>query len=152
WPPPPAPATRSGSAARPERQEESTRPRVVTALPADLPAAIREAKAMLRARVGDVAGALAEVEAALRPEVAAVVARRAAGHELFPVVRFADIAAGRVPEDTVAAIRRRGCAVVKGTFSRARAEGWNATLAAYLEDNRFAESYRGPADDVFDGL
>jgi Protein of unknown function (DUF1479) len=124
----------------------------VTALPADLPAAIREAKAMLRARVGDVAGALAEVEAALRPEVAAVVARRAAGHEVFPVVRFADIAAGRVPEDTVASIRRRGCAVVKGTFSRARAEGWNATLAAYLEDNRFAESYRGPADDVFDGL
>ena len=107
---------------------------------------------MLRARVGDVASALAEVEAALRPEVAAVVARRTAGHEVFPVVRFADIAAGRVPEDTVAAVRRRGCAVVKGTFSRARAEGWNATLAAYLEDNRFAESYRGPADDVFDGL
>ena len=57
-----------------------------------------------------------------------------------------------MPEGTVAAIRRRGCAVVKGTFPRERAERWNAALAAYLEDNRFAESYRGPADDVFGGL
>ena len=52
----------------------------------------------------------------------------------------------------MAAIRRRGCAVVKGTFPRARAEGWDAALAAYLERNRFGESYRGYADDVFDGL
>lgn len=127
-------------------------PRVTTELPSDLPAAIRQAKAQLRERIGDVAGALAEVEQAMRAEVAAVVAEREAGHELFPVVRFADLAAGTVPEETVASIRRRGCAVVRGTFPRARAEQWNGTLAAYLEDNRFAESYRGPADDVFGGL
>lgn len=126
--------------------------RVATELPADVPACIRRVKAELRERVGDVAGALAEVEAAMRAEVAAVVARREAGHETFPVVRFADVAAGRVDEQTVAAIRRRGCAVVRGTFPRARAQAWDAELAAYLRDNRFAESYRGPADDVFDGL
>jgi hypothetical protein len=62
------------------------------------------------------------------------------------------VAAGRVPEETRAAIRRRGCAVVKGTFDRGRAERWDADLAAYLERNRFAERYRGPADDVFGGL
>jgi hypothetical protein len=127
-------------------------PRVTTELPADVPGAVRQAKARLRECVGDPARALAEVEEALRAEVAAVVAERAAGRELFPIVRFADVAAGTVPAGTVEAIRRRGCAVVKGTFPRARAEGWNAALAAYLEDNRFAESYRGPADDVFGGL
>lgn len=125
---------------------------VTTELPSDVPAAIRETKAQLRERVGDVAGALAEVEEVLRGEVEAVVAEREAGRELFPVVPFADIAAGRVPERTVASIRRRGCAVVRGTFPRDRADRWNASLAAYLEDNRFAENYRGPADDVFGGL
>ena len=130
----------------------SARAPITTELPSDLPAAIRHAKAQLRDQVGDLAGALAEVEGALRAEVAAVVAEREAGHEIFPIVRFADIAAGSVPEETVASIRRRGCAVVKATFPRARAEQWNRTLTAYLEDNRFAERYRGPADDVFGGL
>ena len=134
-------------------QATETRPGgQTTELPADLPTAIRETKARLRRQVGDVKGALAEVERAMHAEVAAVVAEREAGHELFPVVRFDDVAANRVPEETAAAIRRRGCAVVKGTFPRARAEQWDATLAAYLETNRFAERYRGPADDVFGGL
>jgi hypothetical protein len=123
-----------------------------TELPSDLAAATREVKARLRERLGDVAGALAEVGEAIRAEVAAVVAEREAGREAFPIVQFADIAAGRVPGEAVASIRRRGCALVKRTFPRAVAEGWNASLAAYLEDNRFAESYRGPADDVFGGL
>ena len=121
-------------------------------LPSDLGAAIRRAKAELRERIGDVGAALAEVEEAMRTEVAAVVAERDAGRDLFPIVRFADIAAGTVPEDTVASIRRRGCALVRGNFPRARAEEWNAALSAYLEDNDFARSYRGPADDVFGGL
>jgi hypothetical protein len=125
---------------------------VTTDLPPDIPAAIRETKAKLRERVGDVAGALAEVEGAVRAEVAAVIAEREAGSELFPVVQFEDITASRVPEHTIAAIRRRGCAVVRGTFPRARAEQWNLSLAGYLEENRFFENYRGPADDVFGGL
>jgi len=126
--------------------------RITTELPSDVPAAIRQVKAHLREQIGDVAGAIAEVEGAMRTEVAAVVAEREAGRESFPIVRFADIAAGTVPEETIASIRRRGCAVVRGHFPRARAEEWNAALAAYLEDNRFADSYRGPADDVFGGL
>jgi hypothetical protein len=127
-------------------------PRIITELPSDLPAAIRQAKAQLRKRVGDVAGALDDVEQAMRAEVAAVVAQREAGQAVFPVVRFADIAAGTVPKEVVASIRRRGCAVVRGTFPRARAEQWNAALTAYLEENLFSERYRGPADDVFGGL
>ncbi|WP_020672989.1 YbiU family protein [Amycolatopsis nigrescens] len=121
-------------------------------LPGDVPAAIAEAKELLRGRLGDVAGVFAEVEAAMRAEVAEVVAEREAGREVFPVVRYADLADGRVPEATVAAIRRRGCAVVKGTFPRERAEAWDAELAAYLERNGFAENYRGLVDGAFGGL
>ncbi|MEU7576459.1 YbiU family protein [Streptomyces sp. NPDC041068] len=121
-------------------------------IPADIPAAIAATKRALRARIGDPAAALTEVEAAMRAEVASVVADREAGREVFPVVRFEDVAAGTVPAETVEAVRRRGCAVVKGTFPRARAEAWDAELAAYLDDNGFARTYRGPADDVFAGL
>jgi hypothetical protein len=126
--------------------------RASTDLPSDLSGAIRRTKAELRERIGDVAGALAGLERAMREEVAAVVAERRAGREVFPVVRFDDVAGGTVPEETIAAVRRRGCAIVKGTFPRAQAEAWDADLAGYLEANRFAENWRGPADDVFDGL
>jgi len=121
-------------------------------VPADIPAAIRATKAELRARIGDVSAVLAEVEAAMRDEVAAVVADRAAGREVWPVVRAADILAGTVPAETAAAIRRRGCAIVKGTFPRDRAEAWDAELAGYLDRNDFAGTYRHIDDGVFGGL
>ncbi|MFE0103648.1 YbiU family protein [Streptomyces sp. NPDC059009] len=130
----------------------TTTPRTPSPVPADMPAAITAAKRELRARLGDPAAALAEAEALMRSEVAAVVAERDAGREVFPVVRYADIAAGTVPAETVEAVRRRGCAVVRGTFPRERAEAWDAELAAYLGENGFAAAYRGPADDVFAGL
>ena len=91
-------------------------------LPADVGEAIRTVKMQLRGQIGDVAEVFAEVEGAMRSEAAAVSADRAAGRPVWPVVRFADIAAGTVPAAAVEAIRRRGCAVVAGTFPRQRAE------------------------------
>jgi hypothetical protein len=116
------------------------------------PDAIRETKAKLRAQVGDVAGAFREAEAAVRAEVAEVVAQRERGEQIWPVVRFADIAAGTVPDELVEAIRRRGCAVVRGTFPRERAEAWDAELVSYLDRNDFAGKYRYLDDGVFGGL
>src|SRR5437870_8856563 len=92
--------------------------RITTQLPSDMPAAIRQAKAHLREQIGDVAGTLAEVEEAMRTEVGAVVAEREAGHELFPIVPFADIAAGTVPEDTS---RPFGAAVAPSSGATSRA-------------------------------
>jgi len=120
--------------------------------PADVPAAIRAVKAELRSRIGDHAGVLAEVEDALRREVAEIVALREAGEEVWPVVAFTDVAAGTVPAATVEAIRRRGCAIVRGTFPRERAEAWDAELVAYLEENDFLGRYTYLDDGVFGGL
>ena len=116
------------------------------------PDAIRETKAKLRAQIGDVAGAFREAEGAIRAEVAEVVAQRERGEQVWPVVRFADIAAGTVPAGLVEAIRRRGCAVVQGTFPRERAEAWDAELVSYLDRNDFAGKYRYLDDGVFGGL
>jgi hypothetical protein len=121
-------------------------------LPADVGAAIQAAKARLRGQIGDVAAVFAEAEAAMRAEAAAVAAERAAGRPVWPVVRFGDIAAGTVPAATADAIRRRGCVVVRGTFPRERAEGWDAALASYADQNRFAETYHAIDDGVFGGL
>lgn len=120
--------------------------------PADMGVAIREAKAQLRSTAGDVAAVLAEVAEVMRAEVAAVVAERDAGREVWPLVRFSDIEAGTVPGDTVAAIRRRGCAVIRTTFPRGQAEAWDAALAEYADKNRFTETYRAIDDGVFGGL
>src|SRR3954467_9921096 len=103
---------------------------------------IRQTKAQLRERLGDVATPFAAAEEAMRAEVADIVARRERGEEIWPVVRFADIAAGTVPAETLAAVRRRGCAVVKGTFPRERAEAWDRELVSYLDRNDFAGKYR----------
>ena len=124
----------------------------MTTAPDDIPRAIRETKAELRKRIGDVAGAFAQAEAAVRAEVAEVVAQRERGEQVWPVVQFADIAAGTVPADLVAAVRRRGCAIVKGTFPRDRAEAWDAELVSYLDRNDFAGRYRYVDDGIFGGL
>jgi hypothetical protein len=120
--------------------------------PADMGAAIRAAKAQLRASVGDVAGALAEAERLVQSEVGDVVATRQRGEAVWPVVDFADIAAGTVPDQVAAAVRRRGCAIVKGTFARERAEAWDRELVDYLDRNNFAETYQYLDDGIFGSL
>jgi hypothetical protein len=120
--------------------------------PEDFSTAIRETKAKLRAQIGDYAGVFAEVEDAMKREVAEVVALRERGEEVWPVVQFADIAAGTVPAETVEAVRRRGIAVVKGTFPRERAEAWDRELVDYLERNKFAETYSYVDDGIFGSL
>jgi len=110
----------------------------------------------LCARLGSPAAVtevFAEIESAMRAEVAEVVAdrdARPAGGARGPVHRHLE--ADTVPVSTVEAIARRGLRGVRGTFPRARAEAWDTELAGYLEGNRVRRDYRGPADDVFAGL
>lgn len=120
--------------------------------PADIPGAITRTKAQLRERIGDVGAALAEAEQAMATEVAAIVADREAGREVWPVIDFADLANDTVSAADREAVRRRGCAVIKNTFSRERAEAWDAELLDYVERNGFFDSYEHIDDGVFGGL
>ncbi len=125
---------------------------LITPLPDDVPATIRAVKGQLRRQLGDPRAALEAAAASMRDEVAAVVAERADSGSAVPVVEYADVAAGTVPAERMAAIRRRGCAVVRGTFERTEAAAWDDELEAYLEDNDFIGRYRGPADQLFSAL
>src|SRR5262249_46268343 len=60
---------------------------------------------------------------------------------------FQAIRAGRVPDDAVREVRRRGAVVVRGVFSASQAQAWNEAIGEYLERNRYEER---PADPSLD--
>jgi Protein of unknown function (DUF1479) len=121
--------------------------------PADLKAAVRAAKAALRARIAasgrTVEEVFAVIEARVRTRVEEIAAAKARGETIWPVIDYADIAAGTVPGGELAKLRRRGCLVVRGHFPREQALAWDAGIVDYVESNRFFENYRGPGDDFF---
>jgi hypothetical protein len=121
--------------------------------PTNLKAAIIEVKAAIRARIAasgrDVTEVFAVVERRIADRVAEIEAAKAAGETVWPVVDYADIEAGTVGEDRLAALRRRGCLVVRGHFPREQALAWDRDIVDYVESNRFFETYRGPGDDFF---
>jgi len=121
--------------------------------PADLPAAIRQIKAALRARIAasgrTVEDVFAVVEQQIRAEVAQITAARERGETIWPVIDYAEIEAGAVTAQAQALLRRRGCLVVRGHFDREQALRWDRSIVRYVEDNKFFENYRGPADDFF---
>jgi hypothetical protein len=127
-----------------------------SAPPADVPAAIRQLKAALQARieasgrsVDDVVGVM---ERRVRDQVEEVEACRRAGETAWPVIEFEDLAVGAVPVETIALVRRRGCVVVRGHFDRDQALAWDASILGYVERNRFFDDYRGPGDDFFSSV
>jgi hypothetical protein len=121
--------------------------------PPDLEAAIRETKAALRARIEAAGRTVEEVFAAVEARVAERVTEiedvKRRGETVWPVVDYADIAAGTVPAEAVELLRRRGCVVIRGHFEREQALAWDKDIVDYVERNNFFEDYRGPGDDFF---
>ncbi|MFT4165973.1 MAG: DUF1479 family protein [Microlunatus sp.] len=125
-------------------------------IPDDIPAAITEIKAAIRTRIEQsgrtVADVIAELESFLADEIADIKAARERGAEVWPVIEYADIAAGTVSAEQLALLKRRGCAVIRGHFERAEAERWDRDIVDYVDSNAFFENYAGPADDFFSTL
>jgi hypothetical protein len=122
-------------------------------VPEDLPAAIREVKAALRARI-EASGRTVEdvfgvVERRIGERVAEIRADQRRGHLAWPVIDYADIANGTVSQAQRSKVRQRGCLVVRGHFDREQALAWDADIVDYVERNHFFENYRGPGDDFF---
>jgi Protein of unknown function (DUF1479) len=122
-------------------------------VPDDLPAAIRDIKAAIRARIAacgrTVEEVFAVVEARVRSQVAEIAAVKASGETVWPVIEYADIAGSAVSPGELAKLRRRGCLVVRGHFPREQALQWDAEIVHYVEGNQFFENYLGPGDDFF---
>ncbi|HEV2934393.1 MAG TPA: DUF1479 domain-containing protein [Streptosporangiaceae bacterium] len=123
------------------------------ATPDDLPGAIRQIKAALRARITasgrSVEDVIAVIEKRVRAGVEQIVAEKALGETVWPVIDYADIAAGTVTADQLARLRQRGCLIVRSHFDRDQALSWDQDIVSYVESNQFFETYRGPGDDFF---
>jgi hypothetical protein len=121
--------------------------------PSELPVAIKEIKAALRDRIAasgrTVEEVVAVVERGLAAEVDEIVAARDRGEPVWPVIDYADIAAGTVAADVRDLLRRRGCVVVRGQYGHHLARGWDQELVDYVDGNGFFDQYRGPGDDFF---
>src|SRR5262245_503677 len=105
----------------------------------DLPAAIRATKRDLRARLPGLASVFREVEDETRREAETIAGLRERGRPVIPSIDFQAIRAGRVPDDAVREVRRRGAVVVRGVFSASQAQAWNEAIGEYLERNRYEE-------------
>ncbi len=122
-------------------------------IPTDIPAATAQIKAAIRARIAasgrTVEEVFAVVEERIRAEVEEIEAATARGENVWPVIDYADIEAGRVSAEQLAYLKRRGCAIIRGHFSREQATTWDGEIVDYVERNAFFENYRGPGDDFF---
>ena len=123
------------------------------ATPDDLPGAIRQIKAALRARITasgrSVEDVFAVIEKRVRAQVEQIAAEKARGDSVWPVIDYANMAAGTVTADQLARLRQRGCLIVRGHFDRDQALGWDQDIVSYVESNQFFQTYRGPGDDFF---
>lgn len=106
-------------------------------LPADHKAAIRQMKQALRAQIGDVQAVFDKLSARISERLQEIETLKAAGQEVWPTIPFRDIAEGTVSDEQRAAIKRRGCAVIKGHFPREQALAWDTAMLEYLDRNHF---------------
>ena len=121
--------------------------------PDDPRGAIREVKAALRSRIAasgrSVEDVFAVMEQRVRLRAGEIAAEKARGETVWPVIDYADIAAGTVTPEQRAMLHQRGCLVVRGHFDRDQALGWDRNIVEYVESNHFFESYRGPGRRLF---
>ncbi|RKR65292.1 uncharacterized protein DUF1479 [Yokenella regensburgei] len=123
-----------------------------TTLPADHKAAIRLMKQTLRRRIGDVQAVFDKLSARIESRLAEIDALKAKGGTVWPEIDYRDLAQGKVSEAQHEAIKRRGCAVIKGHFPREQALAWDRSMLEYLDNNHFDEVYKGPGDTFFGSL
>lgn len=120
--------------------------------PDDFRKSVRQIKQQLRQQIGDVEALYKQVRDSVVTELAAARSEEAQSGSAWPQLSWQAIAAGEISEAEKAHIRRRGCVVVKGNFSRECALEWDASMMRYLDDNDFMTRYTGPGDDFFGNL
>ncbi|MBE3481346.1 DUF1479 domain-containing protein [Enterobacter cloacae complex sp. P14RS] len=121
-------------------------------LPADHKAAIRQLKRELRVQIGDVQAVFDKLSDKIATRVAEINALKNKGESVWPVIPFADVKNGTITDAQREAVKRRGCAVIKGHFPREQALAWDRSMLDYLDLNKFDEVYKGPGDNFFGTL
>jgi hypothetical protein len=117
----------------------------------DLPAAIRQAKQELRARLPNYRDVFAEVDEAIRAEAARLAAQRGRGENVIPEIQFSDIAEQRVSAAQIDLVKTRGACVIRNVFDRSKVEQWDRDIAEYVERNDLDTRLKTRAEDKYFG-
>jgi Gig2-like len=96
-------------------------------------------KRSLAPRRDALARAFEEVKDHVTRAAAAIQNRTAAGQAVIPDLQYDDIRDGSVADESREAIRRTGCAIVRGVFPETVASGWFAELGEYLKTNHYEQ-------------
>ena len=108
--------------------------------PDDLPAAIAEIKQALRSRIAasgrTVEQVFAVMEARVQRAVDDILAAKARGESVWPVIAYDDIAAGTVTEQQLAYLRRRGCVTGRSSRLRKACTRWASSMPAIRSPTR----------------
>ena len=121
-------------------------------LPSDHKAAIRQLKRELRAQIGDVQAVFNKLSDKIATRVAEINALKNKGESVWPEIPFTDVKNGTITDAQREAVKRRGCAVMKGHFPREQALAWDRSMLDYLDLNKFDDVYKGPGDNFFGTL
>ena len=117
----------------------------------DLPAAIRQAKQELRARLPNYRDVFAEVDEAIRAEAAKLAAQRSRGENVIPEIQFSDIAEQRVSAAQIELVKTRGACVIRNVFDRSKVEQWDRDIAEYVKRNDLDTRLKTRAEDKYFG-
>jgi Protein of unknown function (DUF1479) len=121
---------------------------------ADMPSKIAETKTLLRRQLPNYREVFAEVSREVEHEAEGISARFHAGDPIVPSVAYQDIVDGRVSPEIAVAIRRHGCAVVRGVFPGEQATAWDRELLDYITRNNYIEKAKAKSglDNYFSKL
>ncbi len=90
----------------------------------------------MRSRIPDLPARFAAETERLEVEISAVKSEMQTGHAIVDI-EFADIQAGKISDEVIQRIHRRGVVVVRNVFDKKRVSNWNATLKSYVADNDY---------------
>ncbi|HTR06899.1 MAG TPA: DUF1479 domain-containing protein [Paraburkholderia sp.] len=117
----------------------------------DLPAAIRQAKRTLRARLPNYREVFEEVAQATAEQARLIARQRETGEAVIPEIAFADIAAQRVSAEAIAFVKARGACVIRRVFEPQQAARWDAEIADYVTRNDLDARLANRAEDRYFG-
>lgn len=87
----------------------------------------------------------------MRRRVEEIVTEREGGHDVNPIVQYADVGSGKIPAELIGKIKSRGACVVRGTFSNEQGSGWDDEIAAHVERNNLDAKLANAAEDKYFG-
>ncbi|MBD2813797.1 DUF1479 domain-containing protein [Xenorhabdus sp. Flor] len=123
-----------------------------TSFPDDYRKRIRQMKQILREQIGDVETLFSQVCDKIEKELTVAKEDEKNMGSAWPEIHWRDMAEGRITEEIIQKVKRRGCLIVRQNFPQYQAIAWDQSMLDYLNTNEFERFYQGPKDNYFGSL